>query len=88
MPMPVGSEMSTSVRTPGEASAPSSPVVPPSLGLDVRVGGERGEDRGAGDDRDGGDDQRARGRGRRAAITAVSSGPLMKISSIIVESSA
>ena len=87
IPIPVGSEMNTSVRTPGEASAPSRPLLRACSGSTWRVGSSAVKiavpvmtanaetiSAPAGE--------------VSAAINAVSSGPLMKISSIIVESSA
>ena len=89
IPMPAGSDVSTSERTPGEASAPKRPA---------RAG--RGRGRIARDGpwavkaivpihhAHGGNDQ-CGGRATSASpITAVSSGPATKISSIITESSA
>ena len=87
--MPIGSDVSTSVRTPGEASAPSAPA-------------RSGRARRARMARDGGsavkatvptmtltaDTISATGGASAVAISAVTSGPRMKISSIITESSA
>ena len=84
---PVGSEISTSVRTPGEASAPRKWRSCSSSGSTCRVGGSAVKttlptttaiaetiSAPAGE--------------KIAAIAAVSSGPLMKTTSISVESSA
>jgi hypothetical protein len=88
MPIPAGSDVSTSVRTPGDASAPHTPAAGRSCSGCIA--------------RDGGsavnvtvpaitltaDTTSAAGGERTVATSAVSSGPSTKISSISTESSA
>ena len=87
--MPVGSEIEHERAHAGRGQRAEQPArVALARGSTWRVGGSAVKIAVPVDDRDRRDDQRARGRASTAAIAAVSSGPLMKISSIIVESSA
>ncbi len=88
MPIPAGSDVSTSVRTPGDASAPSSPARGrPGSGSSAREGGSAVNVRVPAITLTA-ETISAAGGESTVAITAVSSGPRTKISSISTESSA